>query len=79
MKNQRMLVGFSLGVIASLVIGAAANQSPLEPSGQVGRFQITDPNELGAVYVIDTTSGQVWSNRRVGARSELEFLKPKVE
>ena len=79
MKNQRMLVGFSLGVIASLVIGAAANQAALEQKGQVGRFQITNPNELGAVYVIDTTSGQVWSNRKIAVRSEVEFLKPKFE
>lgn len=79
MKNQRMLVGFTLGVIATLAIGAAANQATLEHDGEVGRFQITNPNERGAVFVIDTTSGQVWASKKVAVRSEVEFLKPKVE
>lgn len=46
------LFGLSLGVVATVAVGAASS------SGPVGRYQISGTSEHG--LVIDTATGQVW-------------------
>ena len=61
MKTQieikSVLCGVAVGVLAIMSIGAAT-------SGQVGRYQITGittGSGVGAAFVVDTQTGEVWA------------------
>lgn len=73
---QRMLdlksvvVGLLLGLLVAVGIGAA-QEIPVGARPIVNRFQI-EAGDGGAVYVLDTASGQVWSAGQAG------FAGPKL-
>ena len=72
-------------IIAVLFVGLAWRQPPqaaggcAPPANQVGRFQMA--SELGHVYILDTTTGEVWEKfvtANVGSDDD-NFKKPKVK
>jgi hypothetical protein len=66
------LIGLGLGVLTTLVIGAAA--SP----GTAGRYQIGATGNHG--LVLDTATGQVWSGYfgSHGGGTDGNFFRPKL-
>lgn len=71
---RSILVGALIGAAALAILGAAA--PVIEPSRQVGRFQVsacTTGNGESVGYVVDTVTGQVWTSRSDG------FREPKTK
>lgn len=78
-STKNIVIGFALGVIVTASLGAA-----LKHSDKIGRFQLEKGDGLQA-YVIDTATGQIWSNfrhekGRLGSteKSREEFFLPKA-
>ncbi len=85
MKTQldlrSMLIGILMTVCFTFAIGASRSDS----STSRGRFQLCLPGEGSHAYVIDTTTGEVWSKLPIDiedANNALEnaknFRKPKL-
>jgi len=53
--TKSVMIGMLLGACIIFALGASAGDK-----ANIGRYQITSPDESGVCFVIDTTSGQVW-------------------
>jgi hypothetical protein len=82
------LIGFLLALSIFLGVGAAYQKKGEEPARkpgtpQVGRFRIVIGGDARGVsaLVLDTATGQVWSDDHVPASGKpgKEFLAPKLE
>ncbi len=71
---KSLAIGILAGAVGVAALGAAQTSTP-----QVGRFKITaarDGNTSSAGYVVDTVTGQVWSNDQPNRAKE--FYAPKL-
>jgi len=61
MKTNLSLKSFAVGLLAGGLLFTAFGATTTPQSGQLGRFQISAAG-TGVAYVVDTATGQVWSN-----------------
>ena len=75
-EHRSMIIGIVLTICFVLAIGAS-QKSNTPPSHSHGRFQL-DVGEGSFAYVIDTTTGQVWSQTPISTDIGKDFRKPKL-
>lgn len=69
---KSLVIGILITVIIFLVLGAAQST----PNGSIGRFQLVSSVMSDEAFVVDTVSGQVWSDRE---SNQSKFYQPKSD
>ena len=75
LDTKSVCVGLLLGVLITVSIAATANSNAL--SGPVGRYQIEASEHR--THIIDTVTGQIWSNSSPNNSGSRDFYGPKLK
>ena len=79
MKKQLDIKSMLIGILLSLCCVFALGATTSTNSNPNGRFQLATPGEGNNVYIIDTTTGEVWEKYPVGTQKSIDFRMPKIE